>query len=68
MEEKEISCVDRFITEMEGYGYRFSIDVSEESSPIERDMMIVKFSLAARKRKPKGELSWREVTLQFSRQ
>jgi len=58
MEEKEIDCVERFMKEMEEYGYRFFITVKEEPSTLEQGKMDVRVELAVRKSKPRDKSSW----------
>ena len=65
MEEKEIAIVERFVKEMEEFGYRFSINVSEKPSTVELEMALVEVSLTASKGKPKGESLWREIITRF---
>jgi len=65
MEEKEIICVDRFIKEMEGYGYRLSVDIEEKPSSTERNTMAINVNLSACTQKPLKESSWRRVAMRF---
>jgi hypothetical protein len=66
MEEKEIACVERFVKEMEEYGYHFSVNISEAPSEMSIGKMTIGIGLKASKLKPNGEPSWREVAIRFA--